>query len=82
MRVVEINEQTKLPLGLVAGLVCTLVGGVFWLTMLYADVAQAKRDIAKVEAALSVLNDMKADIAEVKGAINVLSAQKEDAEKK
>lgn len=71
MRVVEINEQTRLPLSLVAGFVCTLAGGIFWLTMLYADVAQAKRDIDGLRSEIKVLHDINARLARIEGKLDI-----------
>lgn len=53
MRVVELSESTRLPLGwtisLVGGIIGVVVGAVFWLTVLYSDVAYAKRDLHSLE---------------------------------
>ena len=49
-RQIEITENTKIPLyivGVVFVFISTSgVGGVFWFSTLYADVAQAKKDIS------------------------------------
>jgi hypothetical protein len=54
VRQIEITENTKVPLSALFSLLaifCTLgVGGIFWISTLYSDVAQAKRDIIEAKA--------------------------------
>ena len=76
MKVVEINEQTKLPLGLVTGLICSLAGGIFWLTMLYADIASAKRDIVDMRSDLQVVHEINNRLAKIEGQMDLLVEEK------
>lgn len=81
MKVVEINETTRLPLGwvvsIVGGLIGGVVGGVFWLTVLYTDVAYAKRDLAsledKVDQKLELLNRIDKRMARMEVKLGIIS---------
>lgn len=50
MKSITIDDQTHVPLKWVVGVALTLLttggGGVFWLSTMYSDLAQAKREIA------------------------------------
>lgn len=54
MRAVEINDQTQVPLAWLVTvsvfLATTGAGGVFWLSTMYSDLAQAKRDIVETKS--------------------------------
>lgn len=49
MKVVEINENTRLPLGFVISLAVMVTGAVMWLSATHSDVAIAKSDIASLK---------------------------------
>ena len=53
-----INENTVLPLSLII----TLMGGIFWLTIIYAQGKQNTADIAEVKGAQSQYNHIMQSI--------------------
>ena len=66
----DINERTKIPLFAVIGSIPIIVGGIFWLTVIYAQVSEAARINSRQDEEIyrqgQVLNQIGADIAEIK----------------
>jgi hypothetical protein len=48
MKSLTLDDQTKVPFRWLIGVVVgTVAGGAFWLSTMYSDLAQAKREIAE-----------------------------------
>ena len=46
------NERTKIPITWFFIALMTLVGGIFWLSTMYSDLAYAKKDISDLQSVL------------------------------
>jgi hypothetical protein len=81
VKVVELNEATRLPLGLVislvGGVITGVIGSVFWLTVLYSDVAYAKRDLSSLEEKfdkrIELLNSIDKRMARIEVKLGIVS---------
>jgi hypothetical protein len=81
MKVLDINESTRLPLGwtisIISAMIGGVIGGMFWLTMLYSDVAYAKRDLHslenKVDQKLELLNKLDRRMARIEVKLGIIS---------
>lgn len=58
----EINEKTRINLFAVMVLIPSLLGGMFWLTSIWAGVEEARHQVAKHELELSKQGDVLLDI--------------------
>lgn len=74
MKVVEINEGTRLPLGLVISMLGSVVGVVFWLTTMYADLASAKEQVKELKVEIKVLNRIDKRLSNIEGRLGIQSA--------
>lgn len=59
-----ITKDTLIPIGIAAGSVMVLLGGVFWLSTLWSDVQNLKTNQGKLEAQIYQTNDTVSKISE------------------
>lgn len=58
----NIDERTKIPLFTALSAVAFIVGGAMWLTIIYADVAEAKRINEKQDRQIQNQTEILTDI--------------------
>lgn len=76
----KLDDKTTVPLWSILVSVPTFIGGIFWISAIYYDVAQAKVEISKVsfkqDQYLETLIEIKTTLARIEEKLNGNDARK------